>query len=722
MNVDGVLRRVRIRGPGHCAERQNYKCHLLHGFLISVCNDIPEYKLILALEAVHEMSELALPAILGAKMIQSVRSEGIALPSSTSNVKRRATEIATAQIAAPKIVAAKIAAKRPEKTTTGLRYWMQRVLEECDHVSTDFSADLVHDLRVSVRRCRSMADGLIAVDPDPDWKAMKKTGKRLFQRLGDLRDIQVMMEWIEKLHPAEAVAVERVVRGVLPALPPSQQNSVAIGDVSTKESRSESQLPTASQPHLPRDPAAQALLETLGRREAEQKREARAALGEFDRKQWRQWSRTLPQRAAHIRPGSGVFKHLALERWTAARDLHNRALRNRSKVAFHTLRIGIKRFRYIVENFLPEEHKAWSNDLKTVQDLLGEVHDLDVLWATALTSQIFSTETFSNEISPGESFRDEILSKQQTLSGAESRERWHRQIAEERAKRIERYRKKMVGPDSLWNVWRRGLPQGKQIQALATQRMKLWAKALDPDFAHSEHVVRLALELYDGLAARRLLGAAAGSRLNPATGPGMSRRTNPANASGARASLLMAALLHDVGKSKGNKGHHKASQELIKAHSTPLGWNARDMQRAATVARFHSGALPTPSHKALRDLLPDEQKTIIQLAAIVRLANALDASHDGHIRRIEIENGQSESSRIGSGKLGSEARRPRRTNGFLQKPAVGLAKNEALIIAAEGYIPGSPTAQTIAAERHLLETMLGRAVIVRAMKNLTVRR
>jgi len=277
----------------------------------------------------------------------------------------------------------------------------------------------------------------------------------------------------------------------------------------------------------------------------------------------------------------------------------------------------------------------------------------------------------------------------------------------------------MVGPDSLWNVWRAGLPQGKQIQALATQRMKLWAKALDPDFAHSEHVARLALELYDGLTARRLLGAAAGARLNPATGPGMSRRTNPADGSGARASLLVAALLHDVGKSKGNKGHHKASQEMIKAHSTPLGWNAQDMQRAATVARFHSGALPTPSHKALRDLLPDEQKTIIQLAAIVRLANAFDASHDGHIRRIEIENGQSESSRVGSAKLGGEARRSRRTNGFLQKPAVGLAKNEALIIAAEGYTPGSPTAQTIAAERHLLETMLGRPVIVRAMKNLT---
>jgi CHAD domain-containing protein len=606
--------------------------------------------------------------------------------------------------------------KSTVKKTTGLRYWMLRVLEECNHVSADFSADPVHDLRVSLRRCRSMADGLIAIDPDPDWKAMKKAGKRLFQRLGDLRDLQVMMEWIEMLHPADE-GVEHVARALLPALPPSQQNSAAIGDVSTKEPRPESQFPTEPPPHRPRDPAAQALLQILARREAEQKREARAALGEFDRKQWRQWSRLLPQRAAHIRPGSGVFKHLALERWAAARDLHNRAFRNRSKVAFHTLRIGIKRFRYIVENFLPEEHKAWSNDLKAIQDLLGEVHDLDVLWATALASQIFSAEVLSSEISAAESFPGQILANQ-VPSGGDLRERWHRQITEERAKRIERYHQKMVGPDSLWNVWRAGLPQGKQIQSLATQRMKLWASVLDPDFAHSEHVARLALELYDGLAAKRLLGAAASSRFAPATGPNMSRRTNPADGSGARASLMMAALLHDVGKSKGNKGHHKTSLELIKAHSTPLGWNLQDMQRAAIVARFHSGALPTPSHKALRDLLPDEQKTTIQLAAILRLANAFDSSHDGQIRRLQIENGQTEGSRIESGKPAGEASRTRRTNGLLQKPAAGLSKNEALIIAAEGYTPGSPTAQTIAAERHLLEIVLGRPVLVKSFSSL----
>jgi CHAD domain-containing protein len=510
---------------------------------------------------------------------------------------------------------------------------MLRVLEECEHVSADFGSDPVHDLRVSLRRCRSMVDGLMALDPDPDWKAMKKAGKRLFQRLGALRDVQVMTEWVEKLHPAEASAeqesMERtsVERALLPAQPLSQMNNEL--------------NPDFTHPHGSGDPAAQSLLEILHRREQEQKLEAQSALEEFDRKQWRQWSKSLPARAARFRPGSALFKHLALERWTAARELHNRALRNRSQVAFHSLRIGIKRFRYIVENFLPVEHKAWSNDLKHIQDLLGEVHDLDVLWATAVSCQIFPDP--------------------------HSRRRWHEQILTERTKRIDQYRKKMVGPGSLWPVWRAALPQGKQIQALATRRMKLWANGLDPDFPHSERVAGLALQLYDGLLA---------AGWQPAV-DGVS----------ARSSLLAAALLHDVGKSEGEKGHHKTSFDLIRAHGNPLGWKPEDLQRAAIVARFHCGALPTRRHKSLRDLLPDEQKASIQLAAILRLANALDSAHDAHIRRIQIE---------------SDPIRPKR--------------NEALIIAAEGYSPLSASAQTIAAERHLLETVLHRPIVVKPMK------
>jgi exopolyphosphatase/guanosine-5'-triphosphate,3'-diphosphate pyrophosphatase len=274
-----------------------------------------------------------------------------------------------------------------------------------------------------------------------------------------------------------------------------------------------------------------------------------------------------------------------------------------------------------------------------MQDLLGEVHDLDVLWSTAVSSHVFPD--------------------------ADSRKRWQERIVEERTKRIERYREKMVGENSLWHLWRAALPQGKQIEVLATRRMGLWANSLDPDFLHSERVASLALQLYDGLL---------GTGWQPAV-DGIS----------ARASLLAGALLHDVGKSKGEKGHHKTSFDLIRAHGNPLGWKPADLQRAAIVARFHRGALPTRKHKALRDLLPDEQKATIQLAAILRLANALDAGHDGHIRRVQIESDQMR----GKG-------------------------NEALIIAAEGYSSMGSSARAIAAERHLLETVLHRPILLKA--------
>jgi CHAD domain-containing protein len=506
---------------------------------------------------------------------------------------------------------------------------MERVPVECDNAAAGFQSDPVHDLRVALRRCRSLADGIVAMDPDRNWKAMKKAGKKLFQSLGALRDVQIMEEWIDTL---EFAPIQQTPASAAPKAQP------------------------ANPPELSHQNEAEALLQVLRDRESEHKLEAGAALEEFDRKQWRQWSGMLPARAARIRPGSAVFKHLALERWNAARQLHTRAMRTQSGVALHTLRIGIKRFRYIVENFLPPEHQAWGKDLKHLQDLLGEVHDLDVLWATAVEAGIFNNEA--------------------------ARQVWHEKILAERTKRVDEYRSLTNGPQSLWNVWRAGLPRAAQIQKIATQRMKLWAKALDPDFAHAERVAKLALQLHDGLEA---CGIARNSSNRE------SARTD------ARASLYLGGLLHDVGKAKGDRGHQKRSMELIKAHGTPLGWKPEIMRRAALVARFHDGALPARNHKALRDLLSDEQKIVIRLAAILRLANALDVTHDGHVRSLKVANVESPK---------------QRSNGFRHRPA-GLGKREALVIAAEGYRDGTATARAVAAERYLLETVLKRPILVK---------
>ena len=561
------------------------------------------------------------------------------------------------------------ASPHPPVMTSGLRFWMEDVLAQCDHVAHDFAIDPVHDLRVALRRCRSLADGLIALDPSPEWKKMKKAGRKLFQSLGQLRDVQVMMEWVDRLSPAT----------------PATRTGDILGG-------------TLFVPAPQRDPVALALLEAFRRHEQEHKLTARAALDAFDRKQWRQWSRSLPARASHFRPGSPLFQHLALERWTQARKLHRRALRNRSQAAYHELRIGVKRFRYIVENFLPPQHEAWGRELKKIQDVLGEVHDLDVLWAAAEQIHVFPDLA--------------------------ARQAWRGLIAEARDKRLDLYHEQMVGPDSLWTRWRTGLPQGPAIREIATRRLKIWARALDPDFAHSEHVAKLALGLFDGLLANGLLKAPENAtgprravsnsasdsasyqgmpsgipkaqraepafrRWNSASRVSLSTARNVNDQAGLRSNLQLAALLHDVGKSQGQKSHHKKSADMVLAQGAPLGWDPAEIRRVALIARFHAGALPTKRHQALRDLLPPEQTVVIELAAVLRLANALDVSHDAHIRQLQVKIEGAGSKQVGTSPV---------------------------VIAAEGYSPHSQTAQTAAAERHLLETVLQRPVVIRAMK------
>ena len=84
----------------------------------------------------------------------------------------------------------------PHEKKSGLAYWATASLKNATRPARTLLADPVHDLRVAIRRCRSMADGFLSADPDPAWKQMKRLGKPLFSSLGELRDTQVMAEWV----------------------------------------------------------------------------------------------------------------------------------------------------------------------------------------------------------------------------------------------------------------------------------------------------------------------------------------------------------------------------------------------------------------------------------------------------------------------------------------------------------------------------------------------
>src|SRR5882724_10190358 len=67
---------------------------------------------------------------------------------------------------------------RPEHR--GLSFWMDRVVAELENVRSSPDADAVLDLRVAIRRCRSLASVMEEVDPDPAWQEMRKTVRKLF--------------------------------------------------------------------------------------------------------------------------------------------------------------------------------------------------------------------------------------------------------------------------------------------------------------------------------------------------------------------------------------------------------------------------------------------------------------------------------------------------------------------------------------------------------------
>ncbi len=300
----------------------------------------------------------------------------------------------------------------------------------------------------------------------------------------------------------------------------------------------------------PGEASTELLLNVLKKRHEQDRTEARAAIREFDRKQWRAWRRECANHYRHVVSDRAACESLVLEIWENVRDLNRRAQRSRSLLAYHRLRVGLKKFRYAVENFLPSMYPGWAPDLKFLQDLLGEIHDLAVL--------------------------DQLIVKNRSVLGEPAFTAWRKKLEDERASRFQQYRAKMAGKSSPLRTWREGLPAEKDLRATGLARLAEWASFVTPDFARVRRAARLSLQLYDGLANCGLIGK--DSQIEE------------------RFILHAAALLQEAGRFTKTKAYHKESYRMIRKLDPPPGWSKRDLEFAALVARFHRRALPYPDH------------------------------------------------------------------------------------------------------------------------------
>jgi exopolyphosphatase / guanosine-5'-triphosphate,3'-diphosphate pyrophosphatase len=103
--------------------------------------------------------------------------------------------------------------------------------------------------------------------------------------------------------------------------------------------------------------------------------------------------------------------------------------------------------------------------------------------------------------------------------------------------------------------------------------------------------------------------------------------------------LEYAAFLHDIGSFISFTNHHAHSYYIIK-NSELLGFDQKEIDIMANIARFHRKKKPRRKHLEVLDLDEHEQEMVMILSTFVRLGESLDRSHAGlvqHARFIRIE-------------------------------------------------------------------------------------
>jgi exopolyphosphatase / guanosine-5'-triphosphate,3'-diphosphate pyrophosphatase len=130
-----------------------------------------------------------------------------------------------------------------------------------------------------------------------------------------------------------------------------------------------------------------------------------------------------------------------------------------------------------------------------------------------------------------------------------------------------------------------------------------FARRLEYDQPHAEHVRELSILLFDQLQPVHHLPAQS------------------------RVLLEAGALLHDVGHRVSHRGHHKHGEYLAMNGDIP-GLEGRDRAIVASLVRYHNRkSEPAGHHVAYSSLTNNDKRIARRLAAIVRIAEALDHSH-----------------------------------------------------------------------------------------------
>ena len=291
----------------------------------------------------------------------------------------------------------------------------------------------------------------------------------------------------------------------------------------------------------------------------------------------------------------------------------------------HMARIAAKKLRYTLEVYrplYPDRLKSSLLHIKKLQESLGTLHDCDV-WAQFLAGVVAQ--------------RHQVLSEQDTsralandLGEPPLEPDIVQLLLDRKNERDAIYRELLASWEDAksHNVWERlhneisttaETGPARELPVLKNDAEGPKERSLDPVHAlagsfpegqgHAHQVTRLALMLFDEL-----------SRLHQYSGE-------------ERFCLECAGLLHDIGWAFGQKGHHTRSFSMIHENRT-LPLSDRERSIVALIARFHRKPVPGIKDHVFGSLRSNDKKIVSTCAALLRVADGLDYTHNNRIQSL----------------------------------------------------------------------------------------
>lgn len=160
-----------------------------------------------------------------------------------------------------------------------------------------------------------------------------------------------------------------------------------------------------------------------------------------------------------------------------------------------------------------------------------------------------------------------------------------------------------------------GTPGGgglHHLRDVSRRSIRQLAERCDDDPAHSAHVARLAVELFDALQPLHDLDGTA------------------------REYLEAGAMLANVGLVVAHSKHHIHAYYVIR-NSELAGLTDLEIEIIAQIARYHRKSEPKAVHPEFATLAADDQALVRTLAAILRVAIGLDRSHRRLVESVRAE-------------------------------------------------------------------------------------